>query len=113
MEKGSGIIEWAEQLKQEGKIRHLGFSFHDDYEVFEEIINYRDWDFCQIQLNYIDTDTSDKNQNNGTTGEQNNDTSAITSPETGDKMNLVLWIALLVVSASTVIGTAVVNRKTI
>lgn len=59
------------------------------------------------------TDTSDKNQNNGTTGEQNNDTSAITSPETGDKMNLVLWIALLVVSASTVIGTAVVNRKTI
>lgn len=50
---------------------------------------------------------------NGTTGEQNNDTSAITSPETGDKMNLVLWIALLVVSASTVIGTAVANRKTI
>lgn len=59
------------------------------------------------------TDTSDKNQNNGTKGEQNNDTSAITSPETGDKMNLVLWIALLVVSVSTVIGTAVVNRKTI
>lgn len=46
-----------------------------------------------------------------TTGEQNNDTSAITSPETGDKMNLVLWIALLAVSTSTVIGTAVVNRK--
>ena len=59
------------------------------------------------------TDAPDKNQNNGTTGEQNNDTSAITSPETGDKMNLVLWIALLAVSTSTVIGTAVVNRKTI
>lgn len=49
--KGSGIIEWAEQLKQEGKIRHLGFSFHDDYEVFREIITYRQWDFCQIQYN--------------------------------------------------------------
>ena len=63
--------------------------------------------------NSQDTDVSDKNQNNGTTGEQNNDTSAITSPETGDKMNLVLWIALLAVSTSTVIGTAVVKRKTI
>lgn len=54
--KGSGIIEWAEQLKQEGKIRHLGFSFHDDYEVFREIITYRQWDFCQIQYNYMDRD---------------------------------------------------------
>ncbi|MCD8170841.1 MAG: aldo/keto reductase [Clostridiales bacterium] len=52
--KGSGIIEWAQQLKQEGKIRHLGFSFHDDYEVFREIITYRQWDFCQIQYNYMD-----------------------------------------------------------
>lgn len=49
-----GCIERLEQLKAEGKIRYLGFSFHDDYEVFERIINYRDWDFCQIQLNYMD-----------------------------------------------------------
>lgn len=49
-----GCIERLEQLKAEGKIRNLGFSFHDNYEAFENIINYRDWDFCQIQLNYMD-----------------------------------------------------------
>lgn len=49
------IIPFLEQMKEEGKIRHIGFSFHDDYEVFEKIILYRDWDFCQIQLNYMDT----------------------------------------------------------
>lgn len=51
---GSGIIQWAEQLKRDGKIRHLGFSFHDEYEVFREILTYRQWDFCQIQYNYMD-----------------------------------------------------------
>lgn len=50
------IVEMCEELRKEGKIRYLGFSFHDDYEVFEEIINYHDWDFCQIQYNYMDTD---------------------------------------------------------
>lgn len=50
-----GCVKRLEELKAEGKIRYLGFSFHDDYEVFEEILNYRDWDFCQIQLNYMDT----------------------------------------------------------
>jgi len=49
-----GVVERLEELKAEGKIRYLGFSFHDSYEAFEEIINYRDWDFCQIQLNYMD-----------------------------------------------------------
>lgn len=50
-----GIIEYLEEEKAKGRIRFLGFSFHDDYEVFEDIINYKDWDFCQIQLNYMDT----------------------------------------------------------
>lgn len=54
--KKSGIISWVEQMKEEGKIRHLGFSFHDNYEVFREIITYRQWDFCQIQYNYVDRD---------------------------------------------------------
>ena len=51
-----GVIERLEKMKAEGKIRHLGFSFHDSYEVFEEILSYRDWDFCQIQLNYMDAE---------------------------------------------------------
>ncbi len=50
-----GVVKRLEELKEEGKIRYLGFSFHDSYEVFEEILCYRDWDFCQIQLNYMDT----------------------------------------------------------
>lgn len=49
-----GVVERLEELKAAGKIKYLGFSFHDSYEVFEEMINYRDWDFCQIQLNYMD-----------------------------------------------------------
>lgn len=49
-----GCVKRLEELKEQGKIKYLGFSFHDKYEVFEEILNYRDWDFCQIQLNYMD-----------------------------------------------------------
>lgn len=51
-----GLIPYFEEMKQQGKIRFFGFSFHDDYEVFETIATYRPWDFCQIQYNYIDTD---------------------------------------------------------
>lgn len=50
-----GVVKRLEELKEEGKIKYLGFSFHDGYEAFEKILNYRDWDFCQIQLNYMDT----------------------------------------------------------
>lgn len=53
--KELGVVDYCEQLQKEGKIRHYGFSFHDSYEVFEEVIRYRDWDFCQIQYNYMDT----------------------------------------------------------
>ena len=51
-----GCVERLEQLKAEGKIKYIGFSFHDSYEVFEEMINYRDWDFAQIQFNYVDAE---------------------------------------------------------
>lgn len=53
---GLGGIERLEKLKEQGRIRHLGFSFHDSYDAFEEILNARDWDFCQIQFNYMDTE---------------------------------------------------------
>lgn len=51
-----GVVERLEELKKQGKIKYLGFSFHDSYEVFEQILNYREWDFCQIQLNYMDAE---------------------------------------------------------
>lgn len=51
-----GVVEYLEEKQEEGKIKYLGFSFHDSYEVFEDILNYKDWDFCQIQLNYMDTE---------------------------------------------------------
>lgn len=51
------IFNWAEKQLADGKIRHLGFSFHDEYPVFEKILTgYDHWDFCQIQYNYMDTD---------------------------------------------------------
>lgn len=54
--KELGILDWLLGEQKAGRIRHLGFSFHDKYEVFEEVATYRQWDFCQIQLNYMDTD---------------------------------------------------------
>ena len=51
-----GLIDLCLDLQKQGKIKNLGFSFHDSYEVFEKILNYRDWDFCQIQFNYMDTE---------------------------------------------------------
>lgn len=54
--KKLGVVTLLEHLKEEGKIKYFGFSFHDKYEAFETILNDRDWDFCQIQLNYMDTE---------------------------------------------------------
>lgn len=51
------ILPKLEKLKEQGKIKHLGFSFHDDLWVFKKVIDaYDGFEFCQIQLNYIDVD---------------------------------------------------------
>ncbi len=50
------VIEWAEKAIAGGEIAHLGFSFHDEFDVFQEIVDgYDGWAFCQIQYNYMDT----------------------------------------------------------
>lgn len=49
-----GIKEWIEKQKAEGKIRNIGFSFHGNTDMFIQILNAYDWDFCQIQYNYMD-----------------------------------------------------------
>ncbi len=48
-------LQWAENKVEEGRIDYLGFSFHDEYEVFKNIIDgYEGWTFCQILYNYLD-----------------------------------------------------------
>lgn len=49
------VLEHMERAKAAGKIRNIGFSFHDTLDQFQRILDYYDkWDFCQIQLNYLD-----------------------------------------------------------
>lgn len=49
-----GVMDFLYRMKEEGKIRYLGFSFHDTPEVLEEIIRAHTWDFVQLQINYLD-----------------------------------------------------------
>lgn len=51
--KNLNVFDWSERVVSEDRIKYLGFSFHDDYEVFRDIIDaYDKWTLCQIQYNY-------------------------------------------------------------
>ena len=52
--KKLGIEEWIRKQKADGRIRNIGFSFHGNTKTFIEILEAYDWDFCQIQYNYMD-----------------------------------------------------------
>ena len=52
-----GVMDWAEKQMADGKFGRLGFSFHDEYEVFKEIIDYYDgWVLAQVLYNFMDRD---------------------------------------------------------
>lgn len=49
-----GILEWIQEKKESGAIRQIGFSYHGNSEMFCKVVDAYDWDFCQIQYNYLD-----------------------------------------------------------
>ena len=55
--KSLGIEEWIEKKKASGAIRQIGFSYHGNSEMFCKLVDAYDWDFCQIQYNYMDEHT--------------------------------------------------------
>lgn len=47
-------LGFFDRKRKEGKIRHIGFSFHDTPEVLSDIIDDYEWEFCQLQINFLD-----------------------------------------------------------
>lgn len=51
--------EFISRMKAEGKVKYIGFSFHDTPDVLEQIVEKYDWDFAQLQINYVDWENQD------------------------------------------------------
>lgn len=54
--KEKGLMPYLEKMKAQGRIGKIGFSFHDNLDVFKKIVDEYPWEFCQIQLNYMDSE---------------------------------------------------------
>lgn len=52
--RDQGLFPFLDEALKDGRIKYAGFSFHDQYPLFEEVLNSYDWSFCQIQYNYLD-----------------------------------------------------------
>ena len=61
--EGLGIVQWLAEKKASGQIRQVGFSYHGNSNMFCKLLDIYDWDFCQIQYNYLD-----ENSQAGATG---------------------------------------------
>lgn len=62
--QGLNVLDWAEKAIDTGRIRHLGFSFHDHFQILKGVIGaYSRWSFCQFRYSYMDVD-----HNPGTSG---------------------------------------------
>ena len=48
------VFEFLDQIRADGRVRHVGFSFHDEVKIFKEIVDSYDWELCQIQYNFFD-----------------------------------------------------------
>ena len=55
--KRMGILDFLEEKKRSGAIRQIGFSYHGNANMFCQLVDAYDWDFCQIQYNYMDEHT--------------------------------------------------------
>ena len=52
--KAVGVLDWIRAKKESGAIRNIGFSYHGNTENFLKVLGDYDWDFCQVQYNYLD-----------------------------------------------------------